>query len=111
MCAITHSNKCLVELFIDTLPVSEQKKIFALLRRTAEHGTLKNEQKFKKLENNIFEFKADQVRVFCFFDKGKLIILTHGFLKKSQKAPKSEIKQAKHLMEEYFRKKERTREG
>ena len=30
-------------------------------------------------------------RVFCFFDKGKLVILLNGFQKKTQKTPKKEI--------------------
>ena len=41
-------------------------------------------------------------RVFCFFDKGKLVILLNGFQKKSQKTPKSEISIALRLMNEYF---------
>ena len=44
-------------------------------------------------------------RVFCFFDKGKLVILLNGFQKKSQKTPKKEIEKAKRLMNEYFNEK------
>ncbi|MBE7685602.1 type II toxin-antitoxin system RelE/ParE family toxin [Tenacibaculum piscium] len=40
-----------------------------------------------KLASNIW-------RVFCFFDKGKLVILLNGFQKKTQKTPKKEIKKA-----------------
>ncbi len=45
--------------------------------------------------NNIF-------RIFCFFDKGKLVILLNGFQKKSQKTPKQEIDHAVKLMAEYL---------
>ena len=100
---IIHSSECLVQEFIDTLPQAEQKKIIALLKRAADHGLPKNEEKFKKLQDDLFEFKADQVRLICFFDKGKLIILTHGFLKKSQKTPKTEVEKAKRLQDEYFK--------
>ena len=48
-----------------------------------------------KLGSNIW-------RVFCFFDKGKLVILLNGFTKKTQKTPKSEIEKAKRLMQEYY---------
>lgn len=41
-------------------------------------------------------------RVFCFFDKGQLVVLLNGFQKKTQKTPKSEIEKAKMLMQEYF---------
>jgi len=48
-----------------------------------------------KLGSNIW-------RVFCFFDKGKLVILLNGFTKKTQKTPKREIDKATRLMTEYY---------
>jgi len=47
-----------------------------------------------KHDKNIF-------RIFCFFDRGKLIILANGFQKKTQKTPKKEIDKALKIMEEY----------
>jgi len=41
-------------------------------------------------------------RIFCFFDKGNLIILLSGFQKKTQKTPKTEIKRAEKLKKEYY---------
>lgn len=41
-------------------------------------------------------------RIFCFFDKGNLIILLSGFQKKTQKTPKKEIKKSKRLKKEYY---------
>ncbi len=51
-----------------------------------------------KLASNIW-------RVFCFFDKGKLVILLNGFTKKSQKTPKKEIDKALTLMNLYYKEK------
>ena len=48
-----------------------------------------------KLGSNIW-------RVFCFFDKGKLVILLNGFTKKTQKTPKKEIDKAINLMNSYY---------
>ena len=45
---------------------------------------------------------TDIWRVFCFFDKGKLVILLNGFQKKTQKTPKTEIEKALTLMKEYY---------
>ncbi len=45
--------------------------------------------------NNIF-------RIFCCFDKGKIVVLFNGFQKKTQKTPKQEIALAIKLMNEYF---------
>ena len=41
-------------------------------------------------------------RVFCLFDKGKLVILLNGFQKKTQKTPKNEIEKALKLMRKYY---------
>jgi phage-related protein len=44
-------------------------------------------------------------RVFCFFDKGKLVVLLNGFTKKTQKTPTNEITKAMSLMKEYYQQK------
>ena len=40
-------------------------------------------------------------RIFCFFDKGKLVVLANGFQKKTQKTPKNEIELALKIKAEY----------
>lgn len=44
---------------------------------------------------------SDIFRIFCFFDKGNLIVLANGFQKKTQKTPKNEILKALKIKEEY----------
>jgi len=41
------------------------------------------------------------IRVFYFFDRDKLIIIIHGFQKKTKKTPRKEIETALKIMEEY----------
>ncbi len=48
------------------------------------------------------EYQSNIYRVFCCFDKGKLIVLFNGFQKKTQKTPKKEIEKAMKLKKEYF---------
>jgi len=43
----------------------------------------------------------DIYRIFCFFDKGKLIIAANGFQKKTKKTPKKEIEIALRIKQEY----------
>jgi phage-related protein len=43
----------------------------------------------------------DIFRIFCFFDAGKLIIITNGFQKKTQKTPKQEIEKALKIKQDY----------
>ena len=51
------------------------------------------------------EVGSNIFRIFCCFDKGKLVVLFNGFHKKTQKTPKQEIQLALKLMTEYFDKK------
>ena len=48
------------------------------------------------------EFESNIYRIFCFFDKGNLVVLFNGFQKKSQKTSKKQIDLALKLKEEYF---------
>ena len=55
--------------------------------------------------NGLYEIRVqvgnDIVRIFCFFETGKLVILINGFKKKTQKTPKREIEMALKLKAEY----------
>lgn len=61
----------------------------------------------KHIENTdgIYEIRvqvgSDIFRIFCFFDKGQLIVLANGFQKKTQKTPKNEIEFALKIKTEY----------
>lgn len=61
----------------------------------------------KHLENTegLYEIRVqlgnDIFRIFCFFDKGQLVVLVNGFQKKTQKTPKKEIEMALKLKAEY----------
>lgn len=64
---------------------------------------------FKKLENTngIYEVRIitsqKSIRILCFHDDGNLIVLTNGFIKKTQKTPKREIKLAEKMKKEYLK--------
>lgn len=61
----------------------------------------------KHIENTdgLFEIRVqlgnDIFRIFCFLDKGQLVVLTSGFQKKTQKTPKREIDRALKIKKEY----------
>ena len=71
------------------------------------------EEYFKHLEttDGIYEIRvkhgSDIFRIFSFFDEGKLIVLSNGFQKKTQKTPKQEIEKAKKIKDEYFTEKQK----
>jgi phage-related protein len=61
----------------------------------------------KHIENTegLYEIRVQQgsdiFRIFCFFDQGKIVVITNGFHKKSQKTPKQEIELALKIKGEY----------
>ena len=61
---------------------------------------------FKHIENTdgLYEIRVQSgsniLRIFCFFDHGKLVVLVNGFQKKTQKTPKNEIETALKIKSE-----------
>jgi hypothetical protein len=53
-------------------------------------GKIFDETKFRSEGNGIYAFKPQPDRYLCFFFKGKMIIITNAFAKKTQKLPQNE---------------------
>src|ERR1700722_19715853 len=96
---VAEDGSCPAEDWLDCQSMKMQQKFAALFKMLGDVGKIFNEQKFKHLtgSDQLFEFKADQGSVLCFFFVGKRVILTHGFLKKSDKPPKGEIERAEKM--------------
>ena len=99
------------ENFLKGQTIKVQDKIFKVIEIIETYERVPN-QYLKAIigTNGLYEARiklaSDIWRVFCFFDKGKLVILLNGFQKKTQKTPKKEIAKATKLMNEYFEEKE-----
>jgi len=87
--------------FLESLSIKERAKIFAYIDKLIE---LKNnriqpkENLSKHIGDGIFELRVSFdnriARNFYFYESGRQIIFTHGFVKKGQKTPKGEIEKA-----------------
>jgi phage-related protein len=96
--------------FLKKQPIKVQNKIFKIVEaiETLEKvpsNYLKSIIGTKGLYEARIQLGSDIWRVFCFFDKGRLVILLNGFVKKTQKTPKNEIEKANQLMIKYFKSK------
>lgn len=66
---------------------------------------------FKHLENTegLYEirvqFGRNIYRIFCFFDDNNLVVIGHGFHKKTQKTPINEIEKAEKIKKTYYEEK------
>ena len=69
-------------------------------------GTHLNENITKYLEDNIWELRPGNNRIFYFFFHDNTFVLLHQFRKKSQKTPRREIEKAKRERDDYISRKE-----
>lgn len=99
-----------VKEFLDSLDVKMRAKVLRTVLLLAENGTQLREPYSKSLDDGIFELRAkvgsDISRVLYFFIIGRKVILTNGFVKKTQKTPNAEIEKAKLYRKEYLSRKD-----
>lgn len=96
------------EDFVGKLSTKEQAEIFAaidyLLYLKSNNLAIK-ENLSKLVEDGIFEIRVEIApkiaRCLYFYQKGKRIVITHGFIKKTRKTPRKEIERAKTLRNAY----------
>jgi hypothetical protein len=85
----------------------DKTRMLGLFRRVAESptGPPKNDEVSHQLnkENDIWEFIVGRVRVVWFYESGRVLILTHGFMKATQKTPPAQIYRAIKARKDYLR--------
>lgn len=110
-----NDNGTTVENFINSLGVKMSAKVYRLLMMISENGPELREPYSKHLDDGIFELRAkigsDITRILYFFFTGQRVVITNGFIKKTQKTPKAEIDKAKTYREEYQRREDRQHEN
>lgn len=95
-----------VEKFLLSLDLKMRAKLLGILQILQEKGPLLREPYSKHLDSGIFELRGKSgsniTRVLYFFYCGGKIVLTNGFVKKSQKTPRSELELAKKRRKIYL---------
>lgn len=100
--ALVVNKKCLIRDFINSLEDQDKKQVTNLLKQRADRFHIHNEQQFRPLGNEIFELKTrGGVRILCFWDGQRKLVLTHGFFKPPKKLLKKEIEKAIKWLKEY----------
>jgi phage-related protein len=79
------------------------RRLLALLERVAVDGPPRNVEVSHQLAEGIWQFAQGRLRALWFYDEGRLVIVTHGFVKRSRKAPAAEIERAVVCRQAYFR--------
>lgn len=101
---------CPVREFLNSIDIKMRVKLLRSIELLEVYGSQLREPYSKPLGDGIFEVRAKQgtdiTRILYFFVIGRKIILTNGFVKKSQKTPTNEIELAKKYRAAYLERKE-----
>lgn len=89
-------------------PKEKQRKLLNLFRLMGDQGKIFDITKFRNEEDGIYAFKPQPERYLCFFFKGRKIIVTNAFHKKTPKLPGNEKDLAVKAYESY---EQRIKEG
>ena len=84
----------------------QYKQISLYIQLLQDNGTRLPENITKHLDEDIWELRPGNNRVFYFYYKDDKFVLLHYFHKKSQKTPKREIDRAKAERDDYLARKE-----
>lgn len=102
---------CPVDDFLESLDTKMRAKVLGAVALLEANGPQLREPYSKFIGDGIFEIRAKQssniTRVPYFFYIGKRIVLTNGFIKKTQKTPPEEIALAKKYRADYLERKEK----
>lgn len=96
-----------IEDFLDKLDIKMRQKMLRSIQALQEMGISLRMPLSESLEDGIFELRAkvgsNISRVMYFFVVGNRAVLTHGFVKKTQKTPPRELEKAKKIRDDYMR--------
>lgn len=106
----TENGKEPIKEFLDSLDTKIKAKTFRELSLLQNNGRQLREPHSKYIKDGLFElrikFSSDISRIFYFFYVDNKIILTNGFIKKTQKTPPREIEKAIKYKNEFEGRKE-----
>ena len=95
------------EEFLISLDKKMRTRMLRMILLLSENGNELREPYSKFVSDGIYELRAkvgsDISRILYFFMVGHRIILTNGFIKKTQKIPRNELERAKNYRADYLR--------
>lgn len=99
----TETGKMPAKEYLEEAALDIKLKLAALVKYIAEQGKIFDITKFRVVDSKekIYEFKPLGHRFFNFFYEGGNIIITNGYMKKSQKVSKKDLEKARDIKKDY----------
>lgn len=77
--------------------------MLARLEVMAEDGPPRNASICHQIEDEIWQIELGRIRLLWFYDAGRIVILSDGFVKSTQKTPEGEKRAAREALRRYRR--------
>ena len=104
--ALALDSRCHAQEFLEKCKSNNEKdfnRLFSRIQAVADTPSFRNNAIFRPERDQIFTFVVNcGWRLYCFFDKGNLIIVTNGGTKNGPKEQTHDIDKAVKLQEAYF---------
>jgi len=99
----TARGDCLLEEFLaDQQELGKDKdRMLRRLEAIAAYGPEYLPDISHQIEGDVWQTEQGRVRILWFYDKGRVIICAHGFVKRTQKTPEREKAVARQVLADY----------
>lgn len=96
--------ECVLLDFLENLEAQlagDGRAMLRLLAFVAEQGPPRNVEISHKIGGDIWELIAGRLRVLWFYSEGRVVVCSHGFIKRTRKTPLGEFERAQLACDAY----------
>jgi phage-related protein len=96
-------NECPLEMFLaDRTELGKDKdRMLRRLEAIAEHGPQYLPDISHQIEPDLWQTEQGRIRILWFYDRDRVIVCSHGFVKRTRKTPETEKAQARRKLHVY----------
>ena len=78
-------------------------RMLALLERMSKHGPPRDTEVSHRLVDGLWQLSQGRMRLIWFFDRDRVLVMSHGFVKKGRTTPALELARGRRHRQQYFR--------
>ena len=78
-----------------------KRQMLRRLEAVAQKGILQTTEISHQISEGIWQIEKGDLRILYFYDRDRVIVLSHGFVKKTRTTPESEVERAREIFRRY----------